>query len=145
MEENVDLASLAGLTAVVARPDPGLNQRGATIGSFNGTFCAHCGGTRRMCSSSACSEEALSDLAVRSTLLRLSSGKDAVATVAATLGLAAAGDISNAGLPALLYGSPAIAATVAGAAEALQRRPIRRAAERNAFYFLYEGIRLLDG
>lgn len=90
-------------------------------------------------------EEALSDLGVRATLLRLSSGKEAVAAVAATLGLAAAGDISNADLPALLYGAPAIAATVAGAAEALQRRPIRRAAERNAFYFLYEGNRLLDG
>lgn len=88
-------------------------------------------------------EEALSDLGVRSTLLRLSSGKETVATVAATLGLAAAGDISNADLPALLYGAPAVAATVAGAAEALQRRPIRRAAGRNAFYFLYEGNRLL--
>lgn len=48
MDENVDLASLAGLTAVVARPDPGAHQRLATIGTFNGTFCAHCGGTRRM-------------------------------------------------------------------------------------------------
>jgi hypothetical protein len=90
-------------------------------------------------------EEALRDLGVRSTLLRLSSSKEAVATAAATIGLAAAGDLTHADLPALLYGAPAIAATVAGAAEALQRRPIRRAAERNAFYFLYQGNRELGG
>jgi len=89
-------------------------------------------------------QEALNDLGVRSTLLRLTSGKEAL-TTAATLGLAAAGELTNAGLPALLYGAPGIAVAAAGAAEALQRRPIRRAAERNVFYFLYQSNCELGG
>ena len=48
MEEDTDLATFAGLTAAVARADPGITQRGTTIGAYDGTFCAHCGDTRRM-------------------------------------------------------------------------------------------------
>jgi hypothetical protein len=48
-------------------------------------------------------------------------------------------------LPALIYGTPGVGAAVSVAAEASQRRSIRRQASSNAFYFLYGADTKLTG
>jgi hypothetical protein len=88
-------------------------------------------------------DEALEELGVKPTLLRVASRKEAVRVVVATLGLAAAAGHSLHGLPALVYGLPGAAIINETAAEALERRRTRRLAEQNAFYFLYQADRSL--
>jgi hypothetical protein len=88
-------------------------------------------------------EEALDELDARPTLLRLTAGKEALAAASATIGVAAASGIASIDLPGLLYGAPAVGVISAATGEAARRRDIRRGAQRNAFYFLYESNRRL--
>ncbi|HEX8105067.1 MAG TPA: hypothetical protein VF533_20775 [Solirubrobacteraceae bacterium] len=82
--------------------------------------------------------EALDELDARPTLLRAASRAETVGAIRASLALAAAGGIAQVDLPALIYGAPGVGATVSAAAEASQRRTIRRQAAGNAFFFRYE-------
>lgn len=89
-------------------------------------------------------KHALDELGVRPTLLRAASDMKTHAAVTATLGLAAVGGMTHVDLPELLYSAPGLSAAAAAASQGLQRRKVRREAERNAFYFLYESGRRLD-
>jgi hypothetical protein len=90
-------------------------------------------------------EDALKELGVRSTLLRVTAGKEAlVAAASATLGLAAAGGAAPGDLPHLLFSPTALGGVAAAAGEVRERSKVRGEAERGAFYFLYQADRYLD-
>jgi hypothetical protein len=90
-------------------------------------------------------EEALKELGVRPTLLRVAAGKEAlVAAATATLGLAAAGGAAPGDLPHLLFSATALGGVASAAGEARERRKVQGEVEHNAFYFLYQAGQYLD-